>query len=201
MRLNLSNLYHDTFGRFFECATLYKLDLENFNNHVKLKRIGDFEYCMPKSESIALFEHLANYDAKRIEIIRNRLKSGNYLCFAYKDTTTNRLAYTRWLCTNDFYSDTLKKEVKLAENEALTLDSFTHPDYRNTGLHQKMNILMLQWIKENTNYRFVYMIIKCFIPHLVKYPKLLGYKPVFTVVYYKRGSISSVVKLIYNKIN
>jgi hypothetical protein len=133
-------------------------------------------------------------------IIQNRFETGNFICFAYKEKGTNRLAYARWLCTKQFFSEVLKKELLFAENEALTLDSFTHPDFRKLGLHRNMNILMLQWIKRHTSIQYVFLVIKCFIPHLTKYPQQLGYKSIESVFYYKTGSISFACRKMIKKV-
>ena len=91
----------------------------------------------------------------------------------------------RQICKKQYYSDLLRKELQFKENQALTLDSWTHPNYRGLGLHRNMNIQMLNWLKQNTAITEVYMLIKCFIPHLTKIPIQLGYQPIKTYFHLK----------------
>ena len=82
----------------------------------------------------------------------------------------------------------------------LTLDSLCKPSYRGQHLHRDMNIEMLNWLKLQQEYRYVYMVIKSFIPYLTKYPKSLGYRRILTKVRYKKGSISEFCKLVMRKL-
>lgn len=187
-------------GRFFECAKTYCLDLKNFRQNGNFEQVDHFEFSMPRQEQMPLFHKLYEGVQGKIATIEDRFASGNYICFAYLDKTTNRIAYARWLCMQSYNSETLKKNMLFSDDEALTLDSYTHPYYRKLGLHRKMNIQMLHWIKQNTSICYVYMVIRCFIPHLSKYPRLLGYKPIERVIYYKKGSIKMFFTLLYKKL-
>jgi hypothetical protein len=200
MSNRLSKFYFQSLGRFFECAKSYRLDLKNFRHDGNFEQVEYFEFNMPGQRQMSLFHKLYEGVQDKIATIEDRFASGNYICFAYLDKTTNRIAYARWLCLKSYYSETLKKNMLFSDDEALTLDSYTHPDYRKLGLHRKMNIQMLHWIKQNTSIRFVYMVIRCFIPHLTKYPRLLGYKPIKRVLYYKNGSIKKFLMHSYKKI-
>jgi hypothetical protein len=60
---------------------------------------------------------------------------------------------------------------------------------------------MLQWLKANTSIRYVYMVILMFIPHLTKIPLELGYKPIESIFYYKKGSFGKFLNLIKRKLN
>ncbi len=196
----LSYYYHKILGRFVECAGLYRLDLSNFRNDMQISSNNDFEFYMPtKSDTKLLIQHY-NYQSSRNAIIKTRYELGNYICFSYRDKRNGRLAYTRWLCLGKFYSDYLKKDLNFNKNETFTLDSFTHPDYRGLGLHRRMNVEMLQWLKKNTDYQFVFMVIKCFIPHLHKVVKDLGYVKTETKIYFKQGSIKQFLKNISKKV-
>ena len=196
----ISKLYYNTFGRFIICVKLYCNDLHEFNSNEKLEQYENFQFIIPTEKELFLLEKIYESNSIKLKIINDRIKRGNYICFAYQDKNNGNIAYTRWLCMNTFYSDTLRKQFSFSANEALTLDSYTHPDYRYRGLHKNMNILMLKWIKENTEIQHVYMVIKCFIPHLTKIPKELGYKPIEKTTYYKKGSISLIIKKVLEKI-
>ncbi len=196
----LSIVYHNTFGRFFECAKLYRTDINDFKPETRFEKVGAFSFFMPGEKEMPLFNRLYDGNPIKMKIIESRFKCGDYLCFAYRDNASGDIAYTRWLCKNAFYSDILKKQMNFSQHEALTLDSYTPPDYRKLGLHRLMNIYMLQWLKEQTGIRYVYMVIRCFFPHLTKIPRQLGYRPVERVFYYKKGSLINIFKLLLGKI-
>jgi GNAT superfamily N-acetyltransferase len=196
----LAKIFNKTLGRFFICTKLYKNDLNNFNNNDALTKFENFSFFMPTKTEKPLFEKLYHGIPKKKEIINTQLANPNFSCFAYKDDNTGDIAYARWLCKNDFYSKTMKEYFKFSQNEAWILDDYTHPDYRYKGLHKNMSAYMLQWIKEHTNIRYVYIEIICFYPHLPKVQLQLGYKPVKTVFYYRKGSFSATLKRFVGKL-
>jgi hypothetical protein len=192
--------YFFTIERFFECAKLYKISLGNLAEEIPERQSNDFEFYLPDKRDIKLFKKLLNTEnEKKANRINSILDNKNYKCFAYRDKTTGDLIYTRWLCIKTYYSNVLQEELHFDTKEALTLDSYTHPDYRFKGLHFKMNIQMLKWVKDNTEIETVYMVIKCFLPHLTKIPLQLGYRPIKTFFHYKKGSIPFYLNLIQKK--
>ncbi len=199
----ITKLYYNSIGLFIEGARLYKLDLMSFNEkkYINCNLVPHFEFYMPNEKDLDLFAKLYENIPGKINKISQTFESGNYLCFAYFDTINNRLAYTRWLCKNEYYSDAMRQKLILMENEALTLDSYTHPDYRMLGLHKQMNIQMLEWLKKNSHIRYVYMVILIFIPHLTKIPLELGYRPIKSKFYYTKGSFIAFLELIKRKLN
>lgn len=199
--INFSKLYYFAIGLFFQGARLYRIELNLFTRIDNIEAINEFEFYMPVEKDMKLFEKIYENIPGKIEIIKKRFKNGNYRCFAYHDKTNNRLAYTRWICLNSFYSDAMRKQLYFKPDEALTLDSYTHPDYRFKGLHKNMNIQMLQWLKANTPIQYVYMVIFMFIPHLTKIPIELGYKSIEGTFYYKKGSFTTFMNLVKHKIN
>jgi hypothetical protein len=198
---NISKLYYSTFGLFFQGARLYLIDLNSFICDSKPIDNNQFKFYMPTEHDLVLFTKLYENVPEKCNILIETFKSGNYLCFAYQDIANNRLAYARWVCKKEYFSDAMRKQLNFKPNEALTLDSYTHPDYRFAGLHKNMNIQMLQWLKINTQIRYVYMVILMFIPHLTKIPLELGYRPIESTFYYKKGSLSAFINLIKRKFN
>ncbi|MCF8275070.1 MAG: hypothetical protein K9I95_14690 [Flavobacteriaceae bacterium] len=196
----ISKIYYYTLGRICECAKLYRIDLHNFESTTDFESFDNFSFFMPGKTEMPLIERLYASNSVKIELIERRFGSDDYLCFAYRDNILGHLAYVRWICKNSFYSETMRRQLSFSENEALTLDSYSHPDYRKKGLHLKMNVFMLQWIKRNTEIRYVYMVIRCFIPHLTKIPIELGYKSITKSFYYKKGSFSFYFNLLINKL-
>jgi hypothetical protein len=201
-RLNkiIIRVYFNTFERFFECAKLYKIDLSEINYLSKKSISDDIEFFLPEKKDLPLFHSIYESNNKKLKNVEKLLSEYNYKCFAYFNKKENIIVYTRWICTDYYFSSVLNQEMHFSKNEALTLDSFSHVSYRNCGLHHNMNIDMLQWLKKNTKINTVYMIIKCFLPHLSKVPVQLGYKKIKTVFFYKKGSLYLHYNLLKKKI-
>lgn len=195
----LSGLYHKTIGRFVECARLYRLNLAEYKK-LNVPEIPEgFEFMFPDENNVDQLK--VHYQAipGKIDKVIDRLKSGDYLCFAYKELDSLQIAYTRWICFREFYSAELRETLKFTNKEALTLDSYTAPKYRHSGLHHAMNIAMLNWLKDNTETRHLFMVIKCFIPHLTKIPLELGYRPIRSRIFYKKGALIDLIKQLNRK--
>lgn len=195
----LSKLYYNSLGRFIESASLYKLNLELYQP-LERPKIGHQYDFLAVDKMNDLFEKLYEQSPGKLDVVKHRFPSGDYICFAYVDKDSESIAYARWLCKGSFYSATLRKELVFGRDEALTLDSYTHPSYRGQGLHRAMNIQMLNWLKNNTDYRYIFMVIKSFLPHLTKYPIILGYRKQYTRVHFVKGSFRAVVGKIASKI-
>lgn len=196
----LSGLYHKSIGRLLECVRLYRLNLTGYAK-LDVPVISEgFEFMLPDISNIEQLR--VHYQAipGKIDRVIKRLESDDYRCFAYMESGNGQIAYTRWLCYREFFSAELRETLRFSDKEVLTLDSYTAPDYRHSGLHHAMNIAMLNWLKDNTGIQFVYMVIKCFIPHLTKIPLELGYRPISTKVYTKKGSFTELIKLVTGKI-
>ena len=181
----LGKIFHRFLSQYIECAKMYRLDLNNYSANFKLKEINNFLFKILDKNDIDKLIYLYQNNHNKLKIVKDRLNSGNYLCFSYMDTENNVIVHSRWICKREYYSDVLRKKLQFKQNQVLTLDSWTHPNYRGLGLHRNMNIMMLNWIKQNTNIKQVYMIIKIFNPHLKKIPLKLGYKPIKTYLHLK----------------
>jgi GNAT superfamily N-acetyltransferase len=198
MRTKISEFYHSTLGRFVECVGLFRLDIKKFNFEVDSTEERRYKFFIPKLGDIELlYQHVDNNKNQKV---KERFEDGNYICFAYLDIEKNRIAYTRWVCFGAFYSAPFKRNMIFKKNECFTLDSYTLPDYRGLGLHRRMNVEMLQWLKKHTDYQYVYMVIKCFIPHLHKVVKDMGYIKIETKVYFKKGSLNQFFGIVRSKL-
>lgn len=195
----LSRIYYYTLGRFIDAACLYKLDLKEYQIKPCTINREQYEFIVTDQYLAGLEDHY-NEAKHKIEQAKEKFESGNYICLIYLNRQNQEIAYTRWLCKNEFYSSALHQMLYFNEDEIFTLDSYTKPSYRGHYLHRDMNIEMLNWLKSNQEYRYVYMVIKWFMPYLEKYPKLLGYKKIKTKVHYNKGSIPEFFKLIATKI-
>tara|TARA_B110000003_G_scaffold269487_1_gene300570 strand:- start:226 stop:780 length:555 start_codon:yes stop_codon:yes gene_type:complete len=178
-------IFHRFLSPYIEYAKIYRLNLNNYSVDFGLNDNNNFIFTMPAKNDFNKFSFLYQNNHDKLETIKNRLNSVDYLCFSYMDNKNKVIVYARWICKKQYYSDLLRKELQFKENQALTLDSWTHPNYRGLGLHRNMNIQMLNWLKQNTAITEVYMLIKCFIPHLTKIPIQLGYQPIKTYFHLK----------------
>ena len=181
----LDKIFHRFLSQYIECATIYSLKLNYYSVDLVLKENNNFIFKMLDKNDFDKLSYLYQNNHEKLNVVKNRLNSENYLCFSYMDNKNKVIVYARWICKKKYYSDTLRKELEFRENQALTLDSWTHPNYRGLGLHRNMNIEMLNWLKQSTGITEVYMVIKCFIPFLTKIPIQLGYKPIKTYFYLK----------------
>ena len=186
---------------FIQGAKLYKLDLAEFSRNTPSELPDKFSFYMPESSDFELLDIFFADIPRRIDTAKERFSSGNYLCFAYIDNTCNKLAYVRWACRESYYSEAMRQELKFSSNEILTMDSYTHPDYRSLGLHRLMNTEMLVWIKNNTDFRYVYMIILLYVNHIKKIAIRLGYKPVKRAIFFSFEGSRNYLRLILKKLN
>ena len=193
----VASIYRKSIGRFFGCYRLCRLDLSEFSEKTINYKIDHFSFFMPGKKEINLFKRLYGDNKNKFEIAEKRLEANNYLCFAYGDDNNGRIAYARWLCTKRYQANTIRKEFIFKDNEAMTVDSYTHPDYRLRGLHKNMNACMLHWIKVNAEIRYVYAVYACFAIHISKILYQLGYKPVERAFYYKKGSFKNFIKSLF----
>ncbi len=181
----LGAIYYRFLSNFIECARLYKLDLQLFTPPFTANVPKNFTFTIIGIESLGKLRTHYQDNEHRIKVAQERLNSGYYVCFGYIDTATGKIAYTRWICKHEFYSEVLGKRLTFVDNEVLTLDSWTSPEYRNMGLHKNMNLEMLLWLKQHTKVESVFMVIKCFNPHLTKVVRAFGYKPIKTVIRFR----------------
>ena len=195
----ISRMYYYTLGRILDIASLYRLDLSMYRtiSYLEIDPRYQFHIFYDFDDRIGdLYELVPG----RTEIVKKRFQSGNYACFTYVDTAKDAIAYARWICKQEFYSDTLGEMLKFKESEVLTLDSYTPPCYRGKGLHRAMNIEMLNWLKQETDFQAVYMVILAFLFHLSKIATALGYKRIYTRINYRKGSFGTNFRVLLGKL-
>jgi hypothetical protein len=195
-----SNIYYKSIGRFLACWKLYCLDLSEFSEKVINYKIDNFSFFIPGEKEINLFKKLYEKHNNKFIDAKRRLEANNYFCFAYRDNNTGNIASAHWLVTKRLQNKNLRKDMIFKDDEAMTLDSYTHPDYRRRGLHKNMNICMLHWIKENTNFRYIYSVFRCYLTYTEKIQYQLGYKPIETAIYYKKGSFNNFINSVLSKL-
>ncbi|MBN1472271.1 MAG: hypothetical protein JW925_10860 [Syntrophaceae bacterium] len=121
------------------------------------------------------------------QVVVERLRSGNFMCFCFIEKSSGKAAYSRWLRKGSFYHDRFKETIQLAADEAFTMDSYTPIEFRGKGLHKEMNKRMLNYCKKELKISKVYMIIfrgKMFV-HLHKTVLELGYRRIRSRFYFK----------------
>lgn len=195
----MNKLFLKIFNTLFSCAKLWYVNLSEKQLYEETE-IKDFRFQVIKSP-MKLKEMIIQIAQERgeqyIRLMEYRINNGTYWCFLFLHAPTGDIAYTRWTCKNEYFSESMNMNLTFKSDEIFTLNSYTHPKYRKLGLHREMNLRMLNYIMENTKYSKVYMVIRCFLPHLVKIPRSLGYIPVKTAVFYKSGSFSKMVRRIF----
>lgn len=186
---------------FFEFVSYYKLDLSEQPEYTT-KRLKEFKFKILNESDLKSLTHFAQSRGESyINISKERLiNKENFICYAFIENHSNEIAYTRWVCKNEFYSEPLKRMLKFKTNEVLTLDSYTKPDFRGKGLHKEMNVVMLNHLKNQLQIDYVYMVIKWFFPYLVRIVEDLGYRKIESKIYYKKGSLNKYFRIIREKL-
>jgi hypothetical protein len=190
------NVFKDVFTRFFELGSLIAVDLPA--DPYPEKEIAGFIFRPLGAADIpAVGELCLSRSDKYFESYRQKLLTPERnIGFAFIDTATQRIAYTRWVLLDHFFSDIIHLRRELKKDEALTLDSYTHPDYRFRGLHREANARMLNWLKRERDIRRVYAVERWFNPHIKKVTRSLGYRRKNIRIRYKQGSLGSAMKKV-----
>ena len=183
------NVLKDIFTRFFELGSLIAVDLPDAP--YPEKEIPGFLFRPLGETDIPAVEALCrSRTGKYFESYRQKLLSPDKnIGFAFIDAATQRIAYTRWVLLGHFFSDIIHLHKDLDKDEVLTLDSYTHPDFRFRGLHREANARMLNWLKRERGIRRVYAVERWFNPHIKKVTRSLGYRRKNIRLRYKQGSL------------
>jgi len=170
-----------------ECASLYKLSLKA-NYQFEEKPMTKYSFrILSKADQDLIKILYAQKTTSYLETILSRLSEPDrFICFGLIEDSTGVLVYARWACKKYYYMDPMRMNIVMQDDEILTLDSYTHPDFRMQGLHTAVFIRMINWFIMELKMRNVYVAIRCFLPHLAKLPKQLGFKKIKTVVFLKR---------------
>lgn len=183
----------------WEKVDLYCLNLSNFikNDHHNIPENYSFKIVDSVDETFdKLKKHYFNRGKNYLKLAYQRLSSGNYTCYTYINNTNGEIAYTRWVCYKQFYSNRYKKQFTFEHNEAITLDSYTHPSYRKQGLHKSMNSMMINHLIKENKIDKLYMIIIRGNNHLNKVVEELGYKRIKTRINFR---FKEIIQAIINK--
>jgi hypothetical protein len=158
---------------------LYKINIETYQTF-DIKYFTKFEFLMiTDMDGFSLLDKILTERGLHFrEVVENRLQSGNYICFLYKNVNSNEAVYYRWLTNVSFFHGALRENLILDSDHAFTLDSYTSVQYRGLGLHKQMNKQMLNFCKNNLKLKSVRMVIyrgKAYL-HLHKTVQELGYE-------------------------
>ncbi len=193
---NLRMFIMKQFFRIFNCRSLWVIDISH-RKVFKESVLKDYSFMVlktPEEIKLNMQKIMQNRPEEYRFILEKRIENGTYWCYAFIHKKTFTFAYTRWTCLNKFYCDIMKETINLDKHEIFTLNSFTHPDHRHKGLHKEMNKRMLNYLMKNTSYEKVYMVINCFLGHLIKVVKSLGYKRIKTKLSFNKKSIQYFLK-------
>lgn len=179
---------------------LYCIDLRK-NELFKETELKDYSLSILKDVSglQALRALIAERGEKFGRIAKERWQSGNFLCFCFIEKSTSRAAYSRWLSKDSFYHDRFRGTIRLADDEAFTMDSYTPFEFRGRGLHKEMNRRMLNYCKGELKLKRIFLVILrgSEYSHLHKIVRELGYERIRSRFYFRAGSIKTIVsKLI-----
>jgi hypothetical protein len=123
---------------------LNKLDRDS----IKLE-MQKYDYSDVKRFDIDDFKNLTHnvIHKNKHEVIKRRLQDGNYICYGIMGK--DKLIYSTWISTDKIvFSSPIYKTIPIESTQAILTDSYCHPDYRNKGLHSKMNLFRLKKIAE-----------------------------------------------------
>jgi len=189
-------------GLFFVRVDLYCINLQDaelFNEKILDK------YSFEIINDISDLPKLNSLFNERGEVFRSvvkeRLLSGNFLCFCFIEKESRKMAYTRWLRKDSFYHEKLKEIVELAEDEAFTMDSYTLREFRGQGLHTEMNKRMLNFCKNEMNVSKVYMVIFHGeeYSHLHRTVEEIGYFRIRSRLHFQQNLINRIKKKFIRK--
>jgi GNAT superfamily N-acetyltransferase len=194
--MKIKQIFIRQFFRLFNCVSLWATDISHrkvFRERI-LKGYSFMVLKTPEEIKLNMQKIMRNRLDKYRFVLEERIENGTYWCYAFIHKKTCIFACTRWTCLKKFYYQPMKKTINLDKHEIFTLDSFTHPDHRRKGLHKEMNKRMLNYLMKNTSYEKVYMAINCFLGHLIKVVKPLGYKRIKTKLSFNKESIQYFLK-------
>lgn len=185
------------FRQLFVHIDLYGNDLQKISLFGE-KDLGDYVFAI--IADISGIDKLQSLIAQRGEKFRHvaeeRLRSGNFICFCFIESASAKAAYSRWLRRDSFYHDRFKETIRLAADEAFTMDSYTPPEFRGKGLHKEMNRRMLDYCKRELKLHRVLMVILRGPEylHLHKIVRELGYRRLKSRFYFKTEIVKTIMK-------
>tara|TARA_B100001057_G_C22863907_1_gene955729 strand:- start:2672 stop:3148 length:477 start_codon:yes stop_codon:yes gene_type:complete len=101
------------------------------------------------------------FTKKKLELIEDRLNSGNYVAFGI--IFKNLLVYSCWICRSNILLPN-SKMIKLKVDEGLLEDAYCHKDFRGNGYHSKMNLYRIKYLINEGRFKIYVMVIPENIP-------------------------------------
>ncbi len=194
------NIFKNLFTRFFDMGSLIAVDLPAAPYPEQETPGFDFR-TLSEADLPAVEEMCRSRKEKYFESYRRKLLDpARHIGFAFVESASGRIAYTRWVMLDYFDSDIIRMHGELKKDEALTLDSYTHPDFRLRGLHREANARMLNWLKRERGIRRVYAVERWFTPHIKKVTRSLGFRRRNVRIHYKKGSLGDAVNKLAGRL-
>lgn len=187
------------FHLLFVHVDLYCLDLNEIEMFEETNP-GAFSFLIIKDVSeISKLQLIVDERGEKFrQIIQERLRSGNFSCFCFVDKKSGNVAYSRWLRRGSFQHERFKKTIRLAKDEAFTMDSYTAAEFRGLGLHKEMNRRMLNYCKRELKIHRVFMVIlrgKEY-SHLHRIVRELGYRRIQSRFYFRTESVKALLNRV-----
>lgn len=135
---------------------------------------------------------------RKLELFKKRLKDENYIGFGFFHH--NLLVYYTWISYEEFSMSVPSQGIKLAIDEALIIDSYCHPEFRQYGIHQYMNDFRIEQIKNKGKSKVVAIVLKENIPARNTQRKS-GFECIKLIVYNKLFNIYERIRIINKRID
>lgn len=136
------------YSKLFDTFYYYELDMADFTpQDYSIDPNFQFRRASGSKEDIELIRSYSEYRKKGffgknmdyLKIAVERFnKPEEFHCLMLIDKEKGDIAYLRWIQYSSSYSKMMRCRVKINENEAYLIDSFTVPGYRSRGLHKFM---------------------------------------------------------------
>lgn len=165
----LMNSFKRLIYSFFRIFNIYYESIYFMVIHAKkndiITKMNKYDYSDVKTLNLRDFQKgdPSIFTKKKLELIKNRLNSGNYVSFGI--IFKNRLVYSCWICRKNIIMPN-SKIFKLKVNEGLLEDAYCHQDFRGKGYHSKMNLFRIRFLLDEGRFKIYVLIVSENIPAL-----------------------------------
>jgi len=150
------------------------------------------------NNDLILNSSLIQFSDRKLELFKKRLRDENYIGFGFFHH--NLLIYYTWISYKEFSMSIPSQGIILASDEALIIDSYCHPNYRQYGIHQYMNDFRIEQIKNKGKTKVVAIVLKENIPARNTQRKS-GFECIKLIVYNKLFTIYERTRIVNTRID
>lgn len=143
------------FNIYYE--SIYFMAFKSIKNDI-ISKMNKYDYSDVKTLNLSDFRKgdPSIFTKNKLEQIKNRLNSGNYVSFGI--ISKNRLVYSCWVCKSSIILPN-SKIIKLKANEGLLEDAYCHQDFRGQGYHSKMNLYRIRFLINEGRFKIYVLVI------------------------------------------